>query len=112
MLARYYSSSLGRFMAVDPGDDTHLEDPQSWNKYAYARNNPVALVDESGNFVATATGAAVGAIVGAVSAAAHGGNARQIAAAAAGGAVAGALVGSVIDTGGATLPVLVAAGGL
>jgi hypothetical protein len=32
MMARYYSSSLGRFMAVDPGDDTDAENPQSWNK--------------------------------------------------------------------------------
>jgi len=48
MLARYYSSSLGRFMAVDPGDDTSLEDPQSWNKYIYAANNPVRNVDPDG----------------------------------------------------------------
>ncbi len=48
MLARYYSSSLGRFMAVDPGDDTAAEDPQSWNKYAYVRNNPLAYLDPTG----------------------------------------------------------------
>jgi hypothetical protein len=48
MLARYYSSSLGRFMAVDPGDDTELENPQSWNKYAYTRNNPLGAVDPDG----------------------------------------------------------------
>jgi len=48
MLARYYSSSLGRFMAVDPGDDTVLESPQSWNKYAYVRNNPLAFIDPTG----------------------------------------------------------------
>jgi RHS repeat-associated protein len=48
MLARYYSSSLGRFMAVDPGDDTALEDPQSWNKYAYVRNNPLRAMDPDG----------------------------------------------------------------
>jgi len=34
MLARYYSSSLGRFMEVEPGDDTRVENPQSWNKYS------------------------------------------------------------------------------
>ncbi len=48
MLARYYSSSLGRFMAVDPGDDTALGDPQSWNRYAYVRNNPVGASDPTG----------------------------------------------------------------
>jgi len=48
MLARFYSSSLGRFMAVDPGNDTRLENPQSWNKYTYVRNNPIAYVDPYG----------------------------------------------------------------
>ena len=48
MLARYYSSSLARFMAVDPGNDTRLENPQSWNKYTYVRNNPIAYVDPYG----------------------------------------------------------------
>jgi RHS repeat-associated protein len=51
MMARYYSSSLGRFMAVDPGYDTALEDPQSWNKYAYTRNNPVKFIDVDGRYV-------------------------------------------------------------
>ncbi len=35
-------------MAVDPGDDTALEDPQSWNKYAYVRNNPMRRTDPTG----------------------------------------------------------------
>jgi len=51
MMARYYSSSLGRFMAVDPGDDTALEDPQSWNKYAYTRNNPLKFIDPDGQTI-------------------------------------------------------------
>jgi len=59
MLARYYSSSLARFMAADPGDDTALEDPQSWNKYAYVRNNPVNATDPTGEF--GLLGAAIGA---------------------------------------------------
>jgi len=54
MVARYYSSSLARFMAVDPGDDTDLEDPQSWNKYAYVRNNPINNTDPTGQFFETA----------------------------------------------------------
>ena len=48
MLARYYSSSLARFMAVDPGNDTQLEDPQSWNRYSYTRNNPLRYTDPDG----------------------------------------------------------------
>src|SRR6266850_6300502 len=48
MLARYYSSSLGRFITVDPGDDTNPENPQSWNKYAYVRNNPLKTIDPKG----------------------------------------------------------------
>jgi RHS repeat-associated protein len=48
MLARYYSSSLGRFMSPDPGGDTDLENPQSWNLFTYTRNNPLAFVDPTG----------------------------------------------------------------
>jgi RHS repeat-associated protein len=49
MLARYYSSSLGRFMAVDPSRKGVMPtDPQSWNRYAYVRNNPLASVDPDG----------------------------------------------------------------
>jgi RHS repeat-associated protein len=45
--ARYYSSRLGRFLSPDPmGGD--ITDPQTVNKYTYARNNPVNLVDPSG----------------------------------------------------------------
>jgi len=35
-------------MAVDPGDHNDPENPQSWNKYVYARNNPLKLVDPDG----------------------------------------------------------------
>jgi RHS repeat-associated protein len=45
--ARYFGSSLGRFMSPDPLGG-HLEDPQTLNRYAYARNNPVSLTDPTG----------------------------------------------------------------
>ncbi len=46
---RYYSNVQGRFTSVDEfWKDSHLGDPQSWNKYAYVRGNPLALVDPSG----------------------------------------------------------------
>jgi hypothetical protein len=35
--------------------DSHVGDPQSWNKYAYARNNPLRYVDPTGQN-ATVTG--------------------------------------------------------
>jgi RHS repeat-associated protein len=47
--ARYLSSSAGRFTTVDPGQvGASALDPQSWNAYAYARNNPLRYVDPSG----------------------------------------------------------------
>jgi len=49
MMARYYSSSLGRFMEVDPsGRGVQPTNPQSWNRYVYARNNPLLLIDPDG----------------------------------------------------------------
>jgi RHS repeat-associated protein len=48
-MARYYASRSGRFMTPDPGHvGAFLEDPQSWNAYAYSRNDPVNFVDPSG----------------------------------------------------------------
>lgn len=44
--ARYYDETLGRFLSVDPLLD--LADPQQWNGYAYANNNPVSFADPSG----------------------------------------------------------------
>ncbi len=49
-LARYYSGAQGRFTSVDPDIDLafHVSDPQGWNGYAYARNNPLRFVDPDG----------------------------------------------------------------
>ncbi len=47
--ARYYGSALGRFTSPDPANaGADPTDPQSWNAYAYVRNNPLALVDPMG----------------------------------------------------------------
>jgi RHS repeat-associated protein len=47
--ARYYSSPQGRFTAVDPLDGSaHLSLPQTWNRYAYVLNNPLAIIDPNG----------------------------------------------------------------
>ena len=57
--ARYYNGSVGRFMAQDAvslamGDggqvSTQLQDPQSWNSYAYSRNNLLRYNDPDGQF--------------------------------------------------------------
>jgi RHS repeat-associated protein len=45
--ARYLGSNMGRFLSPDPLGG-HLEDPQTLNKYAYVRNNPVNLTDPTG----------------------------------------------------------------
>lgn len=49
-LNRDYSSGLGRWLTPDPGGKNvvKLDDPQTWNMYAYVRNNPTTLTDPSG----------------------------------------------------------------
>ena len=71
--ARYYDSSLGRFISPDT-IIPYFDDPQSLNRYSYARNNPVILVDPSGHFfwIAAIIGAFVGGALGGVSAAMSG----------------------------------------
>jgi RHS repeat-associated protein len=47
MHARQYAPLFGRFLSIDPvrGD---VDNPQTWNRYAYVLNNPVNLNDPSG----------------------------------------------------------------
>jgi RHS repeat-associated protein len=47
--ARYNSSSMGRFMSPDPLlSSGRIANPQTWNRYAYALNNPLRIVDPTG----------------------------------------------------------------
>jgi len=48
--ARYYSSAQGRFTSVDPVTDfkKNVSNPQRWNQYQYALNNPLKYVDPDG----------------------------------------------------------------
>ena len=47
--ARYMSAAQGRFTSPDaPFADQHTIDPQSWNLYAYVRNNPLKNTDPNG----------------------------------------------------------------
>ena len=47
---RQYSSSLGRWMSPDPAGLAAVDptNPQSWNRYSYVLNNPLALIDPLG----------------------------------------------------------------
>ena len=68
--ARYYASSMGRFMSPDPMSPMskgkgaafmeYIGQPQNWNRYAYVRNNPMALFDPDGKETQVAIGGRVG----------------------------------------------------
>jgi RHS repeat-associated protein len=49
--ARYYSSTQGRWLSPDPlmnsGEPTN---PQTWNRYTYAENDPIGAFDPDGLF--------------------------------------------------------------
>jgi RHS repeat-associated protein len=46
---RYYSNLQGRFTSVDPLDESgERPQPQSWNRYSYAINNPLKFMDPDG----------------------------------------------------------------
>ncbi|MEO6805325.1 MAG: RHS repeat-associated core domain-containing protein [Edaphobacter sp.] len=46
--ARYYGSSMGRFMSPDDGSDQDITNPQSFNLYSYVQNNPLTNTDPDG----------------------------------------------------------------
>jgi RHS repeat-associated protein len=50
--ARMYGYSHGRFTSPDPAKmlKERVADPQHWNLYVYARNNPLTLIDPNGEF--------------------------------------------------------------
>jgi RHS repeat-associated protein len=62
--ARFYDPNVGRFITQDPLLG-HPRDPQSLNRYAYARNNPLRYVDPHGlAFHPVGSTSAVTAILG------------------------------------------------
>ena len=50
--ARYYDQNIGRFMGIDPIDFV-ADNPHSFNRYAYASNNPYKYIDPNGEAVET-----------------------------------------------------------
>ena len=65
--ARYFSAAQGRFTTADaPFADQSAADPQSWNLYAYVRNNPLRYADPTGKacFDYTSTGSCLDYLVG------------------------------------------------
>ncbi len=46
---RYYTPTMGRFTTADPYEaSAAIEDPQTWNRYAYVANNPISYFDPPG----------------------------------------------------------------
>jgi RHS repeat-associated protein len=64
--ARWYDPGSGTFLSVDPvvGD---AFDPQAYNAYAYARNNPVNLTDPTGMCIMADCGKWYGQVPGGMS---------------------------------------------
>ena len=49
---RYYTATAGRFWTPDPSTGVSLGNPVTWNKYAYAGDDPVNFNDPSGQMYA------------------------------------------------------------
>jgi uncharacterized protein RhaS with RHS repeats len=60
MQARYYDPVIGRFYSNDP---IGFRDVHSFNRYAYANNNPYKYTDPDGEAAVLAVPAAVGVII-------------------------------------------------
>lgn len=102
MDGRLYDPLVGRMFSPDPyiPDGTNTQD---YNKYIYARNNPLKYNDPDGNFVNFAIGAVVGGFVGYQIGKANGATGWGMAGYIAGGALVGAVtagVGSMVASGG------------
>jgi len=46
-MVRYYDSSAARFCSADPVGGK-FDDPQTWDRYTYVRNDPIDLTDPNG----------------------------------------------------------------
>ena len=66
--SRYYTPEWGRFINADVAEVLNVsqENPVSANLFAYCKNNPVNMVDQSGTIAANVIGAVIGGVIGAV----------------------------------------------
>ena len=66
--SRYYNPEWGRFINADVAEVLNIsqENPVSANLFAYCKNNPVNMVDQSGTIAANVIGAVIGGVIGAV----------------------------------------------
>jgi RHS repeat-associated protein len=120
--ARYFGSALGRFTSPDPESaSASLFDPQRWNAYSYAVNNPYKFVDPDGEnplLISAGVGLVVGAAGGALfdvgNQLIQNGvnfdqiNGREVLGATIGGAVSGGIAGLTLGLG--TAPASLTAG--
>ena len=62
MNARLYDPVIGRFFSLDPFvvDNTYSQD---FNRYTYARNNPLIYIDPDGEWVHIVIGAVIGGVI-------------------------------------------------
>ncbi len=114
--ARLYAAQIARFISPDTITQD-LTDPQTLNRYAYARNNPLAFVDPSGHIFNNIVGAVIGAFsayvqsggdwnaaaAGAVIGFVTSGMASSVSAAAGGGVFGGAVGGAAAGASSAAL---------
>jgi RHS repeat-associated protein len=95
--ARWYEPELGRFLSVDPVQFRE-DNIFSFNRYAYANNNPYKYTDPDGRvpvIVTAVVGAVSGAVAGGLGAAAMGGGDVSKVVGAGMGALVGGVVGAV-----------------
>lgn len=108
--SRYYDPELGRFLQADtliPGTG----DPQSLNRYSYARSNPIMYSDPSGHVWTFVAQVAIAAVIGGVGAELQGGDfwegAKRGAISAVVFAAAGSVLGNAAPAGGTSIEVRV-----
>ena len=124
--ARYYGSSLGRFMTPDwatkPISVPYAEfgDPQTLNLYGYVRNNPLSKADADGHcypWCTVAVGAVAGFVIGGggeiIAAKLHGQSVdwKKVEGSAVKGAVTGAAIGLAGPEAGVAATAALGAGG-
>ena len=90
MRARYYHPEIQRFLSEDIVEGSILLS-QSFNRYAYAGNNPLTIIDPDGEFWHIVGGAVIGGLISGGVELVNGGSFWDVTSSAVGGAVAGGI---------------------